>query len=243
MVAFAQSNDLLAKRYERQARVALEGGVGNPAFAWLSLGAVAVMQGNHAECDRCVRAAVNLSPRDQVVLANGMALFSAAGEFRRARELSLALEQVVLPTDFTAIGGLVNLHRTVLDFEGALDVIGRFKIRDSDPVVQSMKRLLASAEAHGLTQQMRESLIETAVGTVRAHGGVIRQTMVEDFGDAGLRLELYVSESAERCGELNWAIADALCEQFDDPAPGLVTIACRPASSFQFEGRIVSVAR
>lgn len=243
MAAYAQSNDLLVKRYERQARAALENGVGDPAFAWLSFAAIAVIQGSHTECVRSVRAALKLSPRDKMLLANGMGLLAAVAEFRLAREVCQQMEPLVSATDTTAISGMVNLYRTILDFEGALDMIGRFKVSDSDPVVDSMKRLLALAEANGATREMREELIETAVGAVRAHGGTIRQTMMEDFGDAGLRMELYVTDSAQRCGELNWAISEALCERFDDPAPGMVTFACRPVSSYRFDGQFVSVTR
>jgi hypothetical protein len=58
-----------------------------------------------------------------------------------------------------------------------------------------------------------------------------------------MRYEFYVDESAKRCGELNFAIAEALCESFEDAAPEFVTFACRPLSSYHFEGDFIQVKR
>ncbi len=85
-------------------------------------------------------------------------------------------------------------------------------------------------------------MIEVAAAAVYAQGCSVRQTSLKQLGGE-MRYEFYVDESAKRCGELNFVIAEALCESFEDPAPEFVTFACRPLSSYQFEGDFIQVKR
>jgi hypothetical protein len=103
---------------------------------------------------------------------------------------------------------------------------------------EAAQRLLAIEDAGGATPELRAKLIDAASEAVRAQGAVIMRSMLAQADDQ-LRYEFFVDETAPRCAEINFAIAAALCEEFEDPAPEFVTFSCRPLSSYQFNGDMI----
>ncbi|RBL66023.1 hypothetical protein C3E98_039805, partial [Pseudomonas sp. MWU13-2625] len=111
-------------------------------------------------------------------------------------------------------------------------------------LVDGAKRLVSEFREIDIPIGMRHALLDTAVDTVRGQGAAIRQMSFQDFGDAGVRVEIFVDEEAsKRCGEINWAIADAICERFDHPRLEFLAFLCRPLQSYHMNGEIISGVR
>lgn len=243
LAAYAETNDLLVKRHELALRTALARGYARPERAWIGLAAAACIQGKHDECIRCVRAAVDLAARDTVIVATGVALLSDIGELDQAEKLGEQLKAIVDLNGGDWPWLLANLHLRALNFEDAIKMMQRFGADDGDQSIALTEQLLAVTNRHHVSLEKRRELVKFAVHTVRAQGCAIKQTALEDFGDGGARFEMYIDVSPSRCGEINQVIAEALCERFEDPAPEVVTFACRPVESYEFNGKFVPVHR
>lgn len=242
IAAFAQSNDLLVKRHEREVRTLLNKGVGDAAIWWIALMAVAAVQGKHSECVRCADAAFKLAPSDVAVVGNAASILAGIGEIRAAVKYAKLLAEIGhrVPRN---IGSAVAVCRRALCFEDAIEIMNKYGSEDDPTATETTRRLLELAVSKNVSLDKRLDLFETAVQAVRSQGCAIRQSTLEHYGDDHLRCEFYIDETPVRCGSLNRAIADALCERFDDPSPDFVTFACRPASSFHFAGSFVTVPR
>ncbi|WP_321929419.1 hypothetical protein [Burkholderia cenocepacia] len=242
LVAYAKSNEFAARQHERTLQKALDKGDARPEILWLGLAAAACVLGKPEECVRCVRAALGIAPNDFTVVATAVALYSNIGEMHLAEEQVWQMTRLSEPEDRPSLEVRVNMLRAALNFEDSLDMMRKFGVSEDAQIVQATKRFLELTDKHSLSREVRRELIQTAVGAVRAEKCAIRQTVLDDeYGDGSVRIELFVDETAERCGEVNRAIAEALCEQFDDPMPEVVSFACRPISSFVFQGAFLKV--
>ncbi|RQU12375.1 hypothetical protein DF152_19970 [Burkholderia cenocepacia] len=242
LAANAQKNDFLAKRHERELWTELERGVTPPAYLWLGLAAAAVVLGQHEECVRRLKAALDLSQNNFQILATAASLYSDIGEFQPIEAVLDKLYPLVAPHDHVSIRSIcLLLHRT-LNYERALEMIKKTGFAEDSELAQATNRFLALTDQYNVTLDKRRRLIEVAIGTVRAAKYAIHKTALdEECGDYGVRFEIFIDETAEGCGEVNRAIADSLCEEFDDPVPHVVTFACRPASSYVFQGTFAQV--
>lgn len=240
MVAHGKSNDLAVKRHEREARTLLERDAIDPAYAWMAIGAAMFLQGKHRESVEALNNAVKLAPMDEPVLGNACSIFSIVGETELAVDRAHRLLGLVITRD----GRMAALRvlEKALRFEEVLEIGEKVNIGFSDAYKESAKHLLSIADDHGATPELRARLIDAAVTAVRTQGYLVRQTTLVQVKDQ-LRYELFIDETARRCAEVNFAIAEALCEQFEDPVPEFVTFSCRPLSSFQFSGDIIEVRR
>lgn len=240
MIVHGQINDLAAKRHEREARVLLERGGMPPAFAWLAIGAALFLQGRHAESVEALCNAVQLAPDEEPVLGNACSIFSIVGEAQRSVDMARRLLGLV-NSKVGKTGALRALEKS-LHFEEVLEMGEKFGVGFSERFTSAARRVLEIADEHGATPEMRVKLIDAAAEAVRSQGCIVRQTTLMQADDQ-LRYEFFIDETARRCAEVNFAIAEALCEQFDDPAPEFVTFSCRPLSSYQFNGDIIEVRR
>ncbi|WP_146126556.1 hypothetical protein [Burkholderia multivorans] len=189
-----------------------------------------------------MKAALDNAPRDYMVAATAAALYSNVGELQLAEEQIARLNALSDPDRSGDLTMRVNMLRTALNYEDALDMMQKFGVSDDSEMMRATKRFLESTDKYRLSREARRELMRVAIATVRAQKCAIKQTSLDDeFGDGSVRFQIYVDETAERCGEINRAIADALCERFDDPAPEVVTFACRPASSYVFNGAFLAV--
>ncbi|HEV3432269.1 MAG TPA: hypothetical protein VG320_30690 [Paraburkholderia sp.] len=240
MVAHGQNNALAVKRYEREARTLLARDGMAPAFAWLAIGAATFLQGKHSESVEALSNAVKLAPQDEPVLGNACSIFSIAGETELAVDAAHRLLGIVVTRD-GKLGALRALEKA-LRFEEVLEMGEKVNLQFSDAYRESAASLLSIANAHGATPDLRAKLIDAAAEAVRSRGCIVRQSTLVQVDDQ-LRYELFIDETARRCAEMNFAIAQALYEKFDDPVPEFVTFSCRPLSSFQFNGDIIEVHR
>lgn len=235
LVAYGQNNELLVRRHEREARTLLERG-SSPALAWLALAAAFFLQARRSESIEALNNAVALASSDEAVLGNATALFDIGRLIDTSHRLLRAVDNV------EGKKSAVFCLKKALQLEDMLAMAEKYELRLSDSTIHWTKALLALADEHHMDPGKRVKLVETAAEAVRLQGCMVRQTALTQVHDQ-LRYELFVDESAQRCAELSFAIAEALCENFDDPAPELVTFACRPLSSYQFGGDFVQVSR
>lgn len=243
MAAYGEKDELRVKRLEREVRTLQQRAVADPQLEWLAIGAACLMQGRHEECLRAFDNVVKLSRPDSMMIVNVQSLLLACGEIGRALALVRAtVERAEEVDDKRAFLAVVTTLGKTLCFEEQHMAAERFGIDIAAPLRDSAQALLNIANAHGLTPERRLSLIKTAAEAVRRQGYAIRQSHLVQV-DEILRYEFFIDETAEQCSAVNWAIADALCEQFEDPAPEFVTFACRPLSSFRFSGHFDTVNR
>jgi hypothetical protein len=240
MVAHGQLNELAVKRYELEARSLLKRGGFDPAIAWLAIGAASFLQGKQAESVEALSNAVQLGPRDEPVLGNACSVFSIIGKTELAVDTAHRLLE--LATSKSGRFAALRALEKALRFEEVLMVAEKIGIGFSDQYTAAARSLLEVAKAHGATPEMRAKLIDAAAGAIRSQGSTIRQSLLRQADDQ-LRFEFFIDETPRRCAEINFAVAEILCEQFDDPCAEFVTFSCRPVSSFEFHGDIIEVHR
>ncbi|MBB6319282.1 hypothetical protein [Paraburkholderia tropica] len=240
LVAHGENDVLTVKRHERQARLLLERQAIAPAFAWLAIGAAAFLQGKRSDSKDAIKAAIRLAPKDEAVLGNASSLFALMGEASLA--VQTARQLIETGIDGHGLLGALSTLKKALQLEEAFMIAEKRNAKFDPALAASAARLLEIAAEHAVGPAQRIKMIEVAAAAVFSQGSAIRQASLRHLGGE-LRFEFYVDESAARCGELNFAIADALCDSFDDPAPEFVTFACRPVSSYHFDGDFIQVKR
>jgi hypothetical protein len=239
IAAHGATNDLLMKRYERDARMHIEKGTGDLPMWYLVLCIVSAIQGKIEEVFSTARAATALAPTQLGILGNITSVMGIIGEAGGALPYT---RQLAESGNATMVASSVRQFRKALCFEEAAEVIQKRGARD-DALRAATVRMLASPIVRDVSVEKRLLMLNTTVSTVRGLGYVIRQSLLRQYGDDGLRYELFIDESPDRCGEVNFDISDGLFERFDDPVPEAITFACRPLTSFEFSGEFIKVAR
>ncbi|WP_157977899.1 hypothetical protein [Paraburkholderia kururiensis] len=233
-------NLLTLKRIEREMQTLLGKHVGEPEIYWLVLAFTAFLQSDNEECIRRLQAALKLAPHDVTILGNAGSILANIGEPRRAADIGGRLAEVA--NDVNQFRSGAQLLGMALRFEEAAEIMEKHGL-SQDSIALSTRRLVEVAHSRRVPAETRLRLLESAIAVVRARGFPIRQAALRHYPDDSLRYELFIDADAETCGEINFEIAEALVEQFEDCYPELVTFACRPLTSYTFQDTYVEVAR
>lgn len=243
MAIAGKADPLVVKRIEREAWALLDKGASQPEISWLILGFTAFFQGKAADCVRYIEAAAKITPYDLTVLGNAGSVLAAAGEPRRAATyarrqagMSEGDGAQLLYSGFTL--------RKALFFEEAAQIMRTHSgSADSENFRAANQRLADAANTRGISPDLRLSLLETAIEAVRAQGSAIKHVGISQYPDDTLRYVFYIDQTASQCASVNFLIAEALIEKFEDAHPEFVTFACRPTSSYDVQGTFIEVAR
>lgn len=243
-MAIAGKADLLVvKRIERDAKAMLDRGAEQPEISWLILGFTAFFQGKPADCVRYMEAASKITPYDLTILGNGGSILAATGEPRRALDYALRHAEIAKGDERQLLYACGTVGKALF-FEEAARIMRTYSgTLDGKAYAAHMQVLADAANARGLSPELRLSLVEAAIQAVRSQGCVIRHVSLTEYPDNALRYVFYVDETSSQCGNVNFAIAEALAEQFEDAHPEFITFACRPLSSYNVGGTFVEVLR
>ncbi|MDR5772892.1 MULTISPECIES: hypothetical protein [unclassified Caballeronia] len=234
MVITAQSNEFQVRRIEREALAFLSKGRERPEICWLVLAFTAFLRGDRDECVRCSEAAQALARHDVTILTNVASLMCDLGEPRMAVNYARLLADTQR-SDPTSRIKAAHVFVTALHAEEAAAVMLAHDLNAT--VAEGDAELPRDIEATaqiflrcGVDAEQRLALLETAVEAIRSQGCMIRGSRLMIYDDT-TRYELYVDETASQCGNVNFAIAEALTTTFDNAYPEVITFVCRPVGS------------
>lgn len=92
------------------------------------------------------------------------------------------------------------------------------------------ERALEAMDRYGLTDEDLAALMKSAAKALRDRGYDVFRSSRRTLSDGCIVYYLHVNASPDVCAELNFDIADALVEQYEDPCGEFVSFACRPLS-------------
>jgi hypothetical protein len=247
-MAFHGERDALAlKRIEREAKRMLDENRGLAHVNWTVLGFTHYMRGSMERSVLAFNAAVSLAPTDPAVLGNAASVLVNGGEVRRAMELVRRLVEVgddrASSLEFAAAVMKKSIcFEEAATYDRAHEALSGV---EGHRTIERYESFAAACDKQGLIPEVRIRLLETAVSAVRTGGAAILQCNCRVYpDDVSARYEILVGEvAADECGLLNFAIADAIVGQFEEPFAELLTFACRPMSSYVPHGQVLQVAR
>ncbi|MFM0427601.1 hypothetical protein PQQ75_01190 [Paraburkholderia aspalathi] len=242
MAITGKADPMAVKRIERETQALLNKGAGQPEISWLILAFTAFFQGKASECIRFVEAASKLAPYDVTVVGNAGSLLAGVGEPRRASEFVRRQAGMAVDDKRQLLFCSLNFRKVLL-FEEAADIMRTYGGAEGEAFKASAQQLADIALERGISPDMRMALLEVAIATVRDQGCSIRHVGLTQYPDNSLRYVLFIDESASQCGNVNFAIAEALTEKFEDTHAEFITFACRPLSSYDVDGTFIEVAR
>lgn len=236
-------DELRLKRIEQKIIELMQKNVEPPSSGHMVLGIVAAIRGNRVETEDHMRNAIRLEGNNYIILRNAFSALGPFGNFREALDLSQRALQLTAGRKNLLQDG-ISLSYQALQISRACSLaneLEKLTVNDataSDPrlAMPLMMASLSAAERHGLSDEDLLARLEVAVDTVRAQSFEVRGTWVSTLGDGTLLHSLFVNADYKACAHLNFSIADALVEAFDDPGGEMLSIVSKPLENF-FERR------
>lgn len=190
--------------------------------------------GDHKEASRLATNALKIAAFEEHVTANAMVLRANMGELDAARETALeGLNR--FSSVATVLRQVVNVLADTLDFGASVAAIDLWlrlapeqELRASLLSQQALYRQLAQiAEGMSLGPDDLRARAQCAADELKRLGHNIYWLDLHGTGVESVSLDFHVDASPEECAELNFSIADALIERFDDTAMGVVSMSVR----------------
>jgi hypothetical protein len=237
MVSSGNSSDLALRRVEKQTIALFESKAANPAHCHMVLGLVAMMQKDRAKCEKAVKNAIILAPRDSAVLMNGITCLTSMGNTRDAVALIKRMCDQ-FPDDKEILSYAIIQSHHVLQLSYACTLLCKFdKLAINDPVdlIRVRKPLLRAhetAEAYGMPESELLNRLETAIESVRARGLEVERSSSLTLHDGTFHYQLHIDADSTACAETNFHIADALVEKYEDTGIEFFSVVCRPLADF-----------
>ena len=210
----------------------------DPTVCYMTLALISFNLGSTDDAMHFFNNAILLRPNDQILLQNYVNIAFSSGRIKDANKVT-----VELVNKFP--GSKTCLKCATLQSVCTLQVSDYFKYVEqylklmvneetniSSALNASMLLLKRTMEDRSIPQQHLIELLETAAKAVLDKG-------VEILNSTGLILTdgtgihyFYLNKTMEECSKLDWVIADALVENFDDSGMDYLSIACRPIDHF-----------
>jgi len=143
------------------------------------------------------------------------------------------------PDDLDALKGAIIKASDVLQFSLAVELLEKFnKLTTNLDSVSDVRRkhILTCRDAmirHKLTDEDLAARLKVAVDALRKKNFEAWRSSRLVLDDGCLIYYVHVDADPDRCAELNFDIADALVEEFEDTGADFVSIACRPLADLQ----------
>jgi len=228
-----QVNDLKLRQLGRAIEKQWESKSISPAEFHMVKGFLAAAKHDRASAISAVKNALQLAPRDSVIQANALSVFAIFCCVYDAIEL---MERMLTdhPDDKSSLTHIIVHACDFIQYQLASRALKRYDNLSSQAVseVGPRRSLLMSApkmaEEHNFTDSDIADLIQTAVEAVRGEGCEVFRTSRTHIRDGSLIYNLHVDADTMVCAHLNFDIADALVEKFEDTKNGFITISCRP---------------
>jgi hypothetical protein len=251
MAITARSSEFLVRRIERDAQLLLLKGVEQPQMFWLVRTFTSFLRGEREECARCADAAYRLARHDVVILANVASLLADIGEPRLAAVYAQRLARSSTDDPMFMIRA-ARVFSVTLNFEAAAEIMRSHEVQSlvdqrpsilkDEPILRDIGALVEIFRPDSVSVEERVALLETAISAVCSEGFSVRRVRPVHYPyDNTMRYELFVETSPQQCGDLSFAIAEAIVTSFEEDRAELITFACRPLASYQPSESVVEV--
>lgn len=178
---------------------------------------------------------VQLAPNDPVAGLNALTIFVGIVEIDRSIPLvkSLAMTQ---RDDKQLLKSLIIKGTDLMQFNFVKGLFERFDaLSINDVPVKSFRRnaaecTLEAMNRYGLTDEDMAARLKVAAEALQQKGFDVFRGTRRTLSDGSIVHYMHVNADADTCAELNFDIADALVNQFEDPCGELVSFACRPVA-------------
>lgn len=233
-----QINDLKLRQISRALDKLWDAKLITPAQFHIARGFIAAARHDRVEAVAAVKNALQLAPRDPIAQANALSVFSTFCCVRDAVSLmELMFEQ--LPDNKSALRDIILHASELMQYQLAARALARYdNISMNTSAEASERRInliseLKMAKEYDFKDEDLAALIETAVDAVRARGREVYRNSRTKLRNNTSILYLHVDADPLACAHLNFDIADALVEKFEDTKADVLTIMCRPLNDIQ----------
>lgn len=195
--------------------------------------------GNRIECFKCLENALESGSVSATGLSNFVVYYSNFGEIQKC--LTLAREVVSrFPDDKDALKNSLTFISMYRDINVATRVLAQLdKLSINDEPSESLELKRNATEKSGIAMQkfhmsdvQIQERLKFAIDTLRARHIEVQRINANTLRDGTFMYHLYLDEQLDECSELNFVVAESLCEKFSEPGGDLFNIVCRPFSTF-----------
>lgn len=172
------------------------------------------------------------------VLVNAARILMSIGSNNSARAL-IERMAAVYPDSKIVLQSAVSNLQTMLQFELATHLLLQYEkliLNETSFLHPRARASIVGAQAfaadHGLTVEGMSSRLQVAIEVVRSKGFEVLHQSRLSFSDGSFISQLFVNTDAPGCAELNFDIADALVDGFDDPGSSVFSISSRPTTDY-----------
>lgn len=232
------SNDFLLLKLKKEINSILDKNTNDPAFCHMALAIVNHHLGKNIEAIQCAKNSLLLSPNNQMTLQNYIIFCSSGGEIRESKKsvdelmrkfpniksaLACAIIQSACTLQVASYFKYQDLYSKLMVNEEMISYPGLF---------ESMTILQKTFEDRNISQDHVLDLIDTASKAVASSGVAILNTNTMTLLNGTAIYYFYIDAEMKVCSEMDWVIAEALVDTFDDSGMDYLSIACRPIKDF-----------
>ncbi|MCP3721710.1 hypothetical protein M3I53_00980 [Paraburkholderia sp. CNPSo 3272] len=187
--------------------------------------------GDHAEAKRYACNALQIGGYAEFVAANAVILFSNMGELDLAHSHALAVAKR-FHSHVEVLEQVSSVLVDALDFDASADCQETMLKLVTDAAEREMisirgdrlRSLAAHAKDMGYSASALRARAQCAIDALRDAKQNVFVIQLKGTQPSSLALEFHVGADIEACAELNFVVADALVQKFDDTAVDFVTM-------------------
>lgn len=194
--------------------------------------------GDRQKTEACIEEVCAEQPLEAGILQNAVAVLVNFGSHSQALELINLMDANFPDSKSSLESAMINTQIALLPSLSVafLERLDKLTVNEA-PVFGPRHRMnlmtsLHLAKAHGMTDDDLSARLDAAVRAIRDGGKEVRRENMIFLHDGSFISQLYIDADAAACATMNFEIADALVEQFDDPGAEVFSIACRPLADF-----------
>jgi len=208
----------------------------DPGYAEMVLFLCAAAEGNRSKLERAAREAVRLSNGNREIAANAAVALCSIGNIDESTKLTQQIFEK-FPDDKIVLETAISNFQLALHFREALsawDAYERLAVNHRPKNLDRLRKIIVdSAEViklHGFTDSDLQHRLKVGIASLRKQGFEVRRQSRLTFDDGTFISQLFINATPKVCAEMNFEIAYALLDAFEDPAASVFSIVCRPFS-------------
>lgn len=213
-------------------------GTRRPELAYITLSIVEAQMGKRDEAKASLYRALDLAPKDAILLSNGIAALADLGDLRESMTLLNRLVEKH-PDDVELLPNYISQACFFMQYRFAGQLLERLEKLsvniDPKPFADRRVSLLGAIEnidASGFSDEDLLQRVETAIDAVRHQGHVVRRTTIQTLHSGEIVYNLMIDADYEECARQTFAVSDALAEQYQDAGERILSVVVRPLSDY-----------
>lgn len=232
------ANDFALRLRESELAKLMASKAVEPAYYHLVKAMIHSIRGETSDAISSAKSAMALAPSDDLVVANAIHLLSDAGEIMLAIEI-LTDTAHRFEGNITTLRNAASLAYGLLQFSLLTSLMGKISLISANHAPEASARFryhrLAESRARELQLSDRDyaDRLQTATAAIREAGFQVRRISTLTGDDGCMFVHLHVDGSYSQTAALDFVIADALVEKYDDTGDQMVTFQCLPTSALQ----------